>query len=386
MIVSVKGAELSPDSWKLKARIIFRGYNSISDEWGISAVFDELFSSSPSSLEALNTSISICLLDSHGMSILDVIKAYLQSEFKNPNHIYIILPPELNPDDKKLIQHPCAHLYKALYGHPLSSACWSLHLDSILKGLGGQEFPSLPSMYFFGNLSLILYIYIDILILSGLNIQHEGFWSSFIPLGRVLGRSHHFKLYNGVKALTLEIEDFVYQYIDLYESLPCKAIKQFRISHMDPDSLLVSGDIPYGEFSAFTARMGMKLLGLAGLSRPNILVAIPLLAAKVTIWSINKGRMAARLIGYVSHSAHYSSFYLVIFRKHYLFHSIFIPILEVACIFCEQPLHIFSSLKVQRRSRCSLGTRGDKRINHNLLLKPNLYPFHLLFSPMRYLC
>ena len=56
------------------------------------------------------------------------------------------LPPELVPDDKKHIKDPCARLYKTLYGHPLSSASWALHLDSILKGLGGQEFPNLPSV------------------------------------------------------------------------------------------------------------------------------------------------------------------------------------------------------------------------------------------------
>ena len=42
VIVSVKGAELSPDSWKLKARIVFRGDN-IRDECGMSTVFDELY-------------------------------------------------------------------------------------------------------------------------------------------------------------------------------------------------------------------------------------------------------------------------------------------------------------------------------------------------------
>ena len=64
VIVSVKGAELSPDSWKLKYRLVFRGDN-IRDEFGISAVFDELYSSSPSSLEGLNTTIAFGLLDSH---------------------------------------------------------------------------------------------------------------------------------------------------------------------------------------------------------------------------------------------------------------------------------------------------------------------------------
>ena len=290
VLVSAKGAELSPDSWKLKARIVFRGDN-MRDEYGMSAVFDELYSSSPSSLEGLNTTIAFGLLDSHGVSVSDAIKAYVQSELKSSTHTYVILPPELVKDDKKHIKDPCARLYKALYGHPLSSASWALHLDSILKGLGGQEFPNLSSVYFFPHLSLVLCVYVDDLTLSGPTIHHEGFWRSlskqadlgpFTPLGRVLGRSHRFVLYKGVKALALETEDFARQCVDLYEALSGKAVKQFQTPHVDPGSLVVSDEVPRGELPASAARMVMKLLWLARLSRPDILVAVTLLAAKVT--------------------------------------------------------------------------------------------------------
>ena len=141
VIISVKGAELSPDSCKLKARTVFRGDN-IRDECGMSAVYHELYCSSPSSWESLNITIAFGLLDLHGVSVSDAIKAYVQSELKSPTHAYVMLPPELVSEDKKHIMDPCARLYKALYGHPLSSASWSLRLDSILKGLGGQEFPT----------------------------------------------------------------------------------------------------------------------------------------------------------------------------------------------------------------------------------------------------
>ena len=86
-----------------------------------------------------------------------------------------MLPRELVPEDKKHIKDPCARLCKALYGHPLSSASWSLHLGSILKGLGGQEFPNLPSVYFFPHLSVVFCVYVDDLTLSGPTIHHEGF-------------------------------------------------------------------------------------------------------------------------------------------------------------------------------------------------------------------
>ena len=107
------------------------------------------------------------------------------------------------PEDKKRIEGPCARLCKALYRHALSSASWSLRLDSSLKSLSGQQFPNLPSVYYFPRLSLVLCAYVDDLTLSGPTIHHEGFWSSlstqvdlepFTLLGRVLGRSHRFVL------------------------------------------------------------------------------------------------------------------------------------------------------------------------------------------------
>ena len=66
---------------------------------------------------------------------------------------------------------------------------------------------------------------------------------------------------------------------------------------MDPGSLVVSDEVLRGELSASAARMVMKLLWLARLSRPDILVAVTLLAAKVTTWSTNEDRMVARLVG-----------------------------------------------------------------------------------------
>ena len=47
VILSVKGSELSSDQWRLKPRIVFRG-DDIRDQSGMSAAFEELFASSPS--------------------------------------------------------------------------------------------------------------------------------------------------------------------------------------------------------------------------------------------------------------------------------------------------------------------------------------------------
>ena len=73
IILSVKGSELSPDQWRLKARIVFRG-DDIRDQSGMSAVFEELFASSPSSLEGLNTAVAFGLLESHGVTTSDAVQ------------------------------------------------------------------------------------------------------------------------------------------------------------------------------------------------------------------------------------------------------------------------------------------------------------------------
>ena len=91
---------IEPDSWKLKARIVFRG-DDIRDQTGMSAVFEELFASAPSSLEGLNTVIGFGLLESHGVTTSDAIKAYTQATLKSRNRTFVFLPPELVPASKR---------------------------------------------------------------------------------------------------------------------------------------------------------------------------------------------------------------------------------------------------------------------------------------------
>ena len=203
VILSVKGSELSSDQWRLKARIVFRG-DDIRDQSGMSAVFEELFASSPSSLEGLNTAVAFGLIGSHCVTTSDAVRAYTQALLKTRHKTYVLLPPELVPESKRDVVQPCAPLHKALYGHPESSAYWQQHLHSILLGLGGVEFENLPSVYFFKSSGLVLCVYVDDLTLSGKQELHEGFWSSlskqvelepYAPLSRVLGRCHRFVLF-----------------------------------------------------------------------------------------------------------------------------------------------------------------------------------------------
>ena len=124
-------------------------------------------------------------------------------------------------------------------------------------------------------------------------------------------RSYRFLLHKGVSALSLETEDFARQCVDLYRALSGKTVKQFRTPHVDPGSLVVTADAPRGELSTSAARMVMKLLWLARLSRPDILVTVTVLAMKTTAWSINGDLMLARLAGYVAYLAHFSCIWFI---------------------------------------------------------------------------
>ena len=126
---------MSLDSRSRKARIVFRG-DRIRDESGMSAVFEELCSSSPCSFEALNAAIGFGLLESACLTSFEAYSAtYVQNELTSPTHTYATLLSELVLEKTRSTSEPpcgpCARLYKALCGHPLSSALWAFHLGSI---------------------------------------------------------------------------------------------------------------------------------------------------------------------------------------------------------------------------------------------------------------
>ena len=123
VIVSIKGYEKNPAEWKIKARIVFRG-DAVKDQGGLSAIFQDLAASAPSSIAALNTVIAFSMIEGNTCSTSDCVRAYFQSALGTKHRTFVMLPPELVPASKKHVHMPCAQLYKSLYGHPESSARW----------------------------------------------------------------------------------------------------------------------------------------------------------------------------------------------------------------------------------------------------------------------
>ena len=261
----------------------------------------------------MNTAVAFGLLESHGVTTSDAVRAYTQAKLKTKHRTYVLLPPELVPPSKKHIIQPCAPLHKALYGHPEGSAYWQQHLHEILLKLGGEEFPNLPSVYPFKSLGLVLCVYVDDLTSSGRRSLHDEFWRSlslsqkvefepFATLTRVLGRCHRFVCWQQKKALALESAAFAKQCVQLYESVASLAVKPQLTPHLDVSTLPAAGDEARGQLTESGARILMKILWLARLSRPDLLVAVTTLASHVCSWRKNDDRRVHRLVGYILNS------------------------------------------------------------------------------------
>ena len=214
VILIVKGPELDPDFWKLKARIVFTG-DSVRDNHGASAIFEELYASSPASLEGLNTVVAFGLLEGNGCATSDAVRAYVQAALKSKNKTFVLLPHELVPESKKRIISPVAPLHKALY--PASSALWAKCLRAILLEAGGRELEGTPSLYYFEREGLILFVYVDDLTLACRIEVHPAFWKKlsqrvelepFAPLTRVLGRTRRPAWFDGKPAFSVDTADF----------------------------------------------------------------------------------------------------------------------------------------------------------------------------------
>ena len=115
VIVSVKHFERDPSEWTLKARIVFRG-DAVKNQEGLSAVFDELAASAPSSIAGLNFVIAWGQAPGHKCSTADAVKAFIQAPLSTRVETWVILPPELVPRKFSHVVRPCARLRKVFMG------------------------------------------------------------------------------------------------------------------------------------------------------------------------------------------------------------------------------------------------------------------------------
>ena len=199
-IASIKHYE-SPELRKYKGRIVFRGDN-VKDQNGALAVFQEL-SASPSAIHSINSNMAYGCIAGHKTTASDALQAYLQADLQTKHATWVLIPRELWPEDwhHKGYQRPMCRLIKSLYGHPESGGHWERHLTKAVVGIGGKPVKDHPSSFWFEESRLLLSVYVDDLLLSGPEDEHEGFWRKLRetirlgdpePLERYLGREHRY--------------------------------------------------------------------------------------------------------------------------------------------------------------------------------------------------
>ena len=298
---------------KLKARIVFRGDN-VRDECGEYAVFQEI-RVTPTGISGVNLNLMYGSLKGHHTSQSDVVKAYVQSWLDTVHPTYVELPAELVPEQFAHIHRPCVRLYKSLYGHPESGGHWAKKFQSVAKALGGVESTTHPSSYWFEKERLLLTLYVDDMVVSGPSQNHKSFWDKMrtmlniedpVPVSRVLGREHMIHRHASETSVEYDMSDFAESACETY----LKLAKGVTLKSA-PTPFLVDSALPEegweikGALSDHAAKVLMKCLWLARLSRPDLLRPITELSRRITRWSANDDRKLFRLMCYISSSKHY---------------------------------------------------------------------------------
>ena len=303
-IASIKFWE-SPQKRKHKARVVFRG-DAVKDSYGAAARFGELYST-PTNLQSINTAIYYGLLQGHRLRAADCTKAYLQAMLLTEEDTYVVLPYELWLDSwKGKYRSPTVKLNKALYGHPLASVFWDLHLRQVLLGdLGLEAVDGHPSVFMCPRTKLLVVVYVDDILVAGPEKDQDVFWKRLKckleldeveDLSQFIGRYHHV---DG-NSCTFDMSDYAQQALELYQDV-CGEVKYKHVSTpYVSDALLTDEDYEsVGQVGDKAASVLMKLLWLTRLSRPDLAFAVSQLSTQVTRWCRNSDKMLYRLMCYL---------------------------------------------------------------------------------------
>ena len=309
-ICSEKFSEMAEHLRVLKGRIVYRG-DIGRDENGAAAIYQDM-AASPTSVQGLNACLAYGSIRGHKVTAADAIKAYVQSTLKSKHVTWIELPPELRPTSwQGKFRRPVVILNKALYGHPEAGAHWERHLEDVVvkQGKAIKLSPEFPSNYFFPDSKLLLTVYVDDLTLAGPEGKHDEFWKWLQdkvdieppePASRILGRYHDISTSVDGSQVSFNMEDYSQQCCDLYLSIEgSKPLKRVPTPFVPDGSLTVEDDEIKGALAPNAAKMLMKCLWLARLSRPDLLKPINDLASCIQNWSINCDRQLYRLVCYI---------------------------------------------------------------------------------------
>ena len=191
---------------------------------------------------------------------------------------YVVLPYELWLDSwKGKYRQPTVKLNKALYGHPLASVFWDLHLRQVLLGvLGLEAVDGHPFVLICPRTKLLVVVYVDDILVSGPEKDQDIFWKRLKckleldkveDLSQFVGRYHHF---DG-KSCAFDMADYAQQALELCRDV-CGDVKYKHVStpYVNEGMLTDVGYESAGQVGDKAASVLMKLLWLTRLARPDL--------------------------------------------------------------------------------------------------------------------
>lgn len=238
---------------------------------------------SPTSMSGVNFCLAFGALANNKTTRSDVVRAYLQSWLVTKVPTWVEFSPEFVPDEFKRVKRPCVRLWRLLYGHPESGFRWDKRFREVMSIMGDQHIDACQSNYWLPKFGLLGSLYVDDIIVSGPEAQHEPFWveprkhlevDEPSDVDRVLGREHHVTSSNGIAECSFVMTEFADNCCDLYEQLNGRKLKAAQSPYVAEGSLTDEVWQVRGALSQDASRVLMKVLWLARLARPDATKAI----------------------------------------------------------------------------------------------------------------
>jgi hypothetical protein len=264
-------------------------------------------------MQTVRAALGLAALRGFDPKVRDATQAFIQSRIDTPAcpETWVRLPKQWWPASWQGMHDPVVKLRLALYGHPESGALWDKHLGKVLSGLGWRRVESHPGFWIHTATGAIMTVYVDDLMMAAPSDKESDLWKQIeekvefgdppAPIAKFLGGYHVIKKTGVTTDFTCGMREFLIDAAAKFKAeLGVTRLAVARSPHLDEDFIPLSMDKP-GVHAATASSHLMKLLFAARLCRPDILVAITRLAAKVTKWGKCHDRALTRLFQYIEH-------------------------------------------------------------------------------------